>query len=69
MQDENTPPSGLGHALLTSKAARVAEIQAARGHWRGAANWMDRAAEDHQEIYGLDHAATLIRGTIRNMGN
>lgn len=34
-------------------AARVAEIQAARGHWRGAANWMDRAAEDHQEIYRM----------------
>ena len=34
-------------------AARVAEIQAARGHWRGAANWMERAAEDHQEIYRM----------------
>ena len=35
-------------------AARIGELQAARGQWRGAATWLDRAAGEHQGIYRLD---------------
>jgi hypothetical protein len=40
------------YLLLAS--ARVGEIQAARGHWRGAANWLGRAAEEHQGLFRME---------------
>lgn len=43
-------------------AARIGEISAAAGNWRGGANWMGRAAEQHLDVYRLDW---LLQGRER----